>query len=139
MLGECSFPGRFFCLLATESTELCSLSESTLILTKAEAPTVQKGHGGRGNSVIQVNDSYVSLKDTTKMALPAPECCQEFGNCGDVVNVGNGQEALESPGKQKEELSTALENTFINSQQKIRFSIRKENHHQLPMPGHNFK
>lgn len=71
---------------------------------------------GRKNSVIQVSDSCnISLKDTTKMALPAPERCQEFGNCGDIVNVGNGQEALESPGKQKEELGTTLENTFISS------------------------
>lgn len=49
------------------------------------------------------------------MALPAPEHCQEFGNCGDIVNVGNGQETLESLGKQKEELRTTLENTFIDS------------------------
>lgn len=49
------------------------------------------------------------------MALPAPKHCQEFGSDGDFVDVGNGQEALESPGKQKEELSTTLENTFINS------------------------
>lgn len=104
-------------MLATESTELCSLSESTLILTKAEEPIVQKGHGGRRNSVIQVSDSCNgSLKDITKMALPAPERCQEFGSGGDIVDVGNGQEALESPGQQKEELSTTLENTFINSQ-----------------------
>lgn len=57
----------------------------------------------------------VSLKDITKMAFPAPDRCQEFASGGDIVDVGNGQEALESPGKQKEELSTTLENTFINS------------------------
>lgn len=49
------------------------------------------------------------------MALPAPEHCQEFGSGGGIVDVGNVHKALESPRKQKEELSTTLENTFINS------------------------
>lgn len=103
-------------MLATESAELCSSSECRLFLTKAEAPTVQKEHMGKRNSVIWVSNSCnVSLKDTTKMALPAPEHRQEFGSGGGIVDVGNGHEALESPGKQKEELSTTLENTFINS------------------------
>lgn len=113
---EALFLAGLFCLLATESAELCRLSESTLILTKAEAPIVQKRHVGRRNSVTQVSDSCnISLKDTTKMALAAPECCQEFGSGGNTVDVGNGQEPLERMGKQKEELSTTLENTFINS------------------------
>lgn len=50
------------------------------------------------------------------MALPAHERCQEFWSDGDIVDVAYGQEALESPGKQKEELNTTLENIFINSQ-----------------------
>lgn len=42
------------------------------------------------------------------MALPAPEHCQEFGSGEDIVDVGNGQEALESPGKQKENSALLL-------------------------------
>lgn len=74
-------------MFATESAEPCSSSESGFIWTKAEAPIVQRGPVGRRNSAIQVGDSCnLSLKDTTKIALPAPECCWEFGSGGGIVD-----------------------------------------------------
>lgn len=70
--------GRF----ATESAEPYSSSESTLIWTKAEAPK-KRGSVWRRHSTIQVGDPCnLSLKDTTTMALPAPECTWEFGSGG---------------------------------------------------------
>lgn len=77
--GEALSPAGLFCLFATESAEPCSWSEYRFIWTKAETPIVQREPAGRRNSAIQVGDScYLSLKDTTKMALPAPERCSEL-------------------------------------------------------------
>ena len=85
--GEALSLARVFCLFATESAEPCSSSESRFIWTKAEAPIVQRGPVGRRNLAIHVSDSCnLSLKDTTKMALQAPECCWEFGSHGDIVD-----------------------------------------------------
>lgn len=75
-----------FCLCVKEPAEPCSSNESRFTGTKAEAPVAQRGPAGK-NSSISVGDSCnLSLKDITKMALPAPGCCWEFGSGGCIVD-----------------------------------------------------